>query len=42
MHEGVIIDIERQQRRKTENLYNLTKQAEYTKTLQKSLDEKVT
>ncbi|RVE51156.1 hypothetical protein evm_004121 [Chilo suppressalis] len=38
MHEGVIKDIERQQRRKIENLYILEKQNELTKTLRKELD----
>lgn len=37
MHEGVIKDIERQQRRKIENLYMLEKQKELTKQMQKEL-----
>lgn len=37
MHEGVIKDIERQQRRKIENLYILEKQNELTKKLKKEL-----
>lgn len=35
MHEGVIRDIERQQRRKIENLYLLEKQNELTQKLKK-------
>lgn len=34
LHEGVIRDIERQQRRKAENLYNLQQQIDLTKQLQ--------
>lgn len=37
MHEGVIRDTERQQRRKIENLYILEKQNELTKQLKKEL-----
>lgn len=37
MHEGVIRDVERQQRRKIENLYILEKQNELTKKLKKEL-----
>ncbi|CAH1644357.1 unnamed protein product [Spodoptera littoralis] len=37
MHEGVIKDVERQQRRKIENLYILEKQNELTKKLKKEL-----
>lgn len=37
MHEGVVKDIERQQRRKIENLYILEKQNELTKKLKKEL-----
>ncbi|XP_068226236.1 protein PET117 homolog, mitochondrial [Palaemon carinicauda] len=33
LHEGVIRDIERQQRRKTENIYQLQKQSDLTKHL---------
>lgn len=35
LHEGVIHDVERQQRRKAENLYILQQQAELTKQLRK-------
>lgn len=34
LHEGVIKDVERQQRRKMENLYNLQQQIDLTKQLQ--------
>ncbi|KAJ8732787.1 hypothetical protein PYW07_015386 [Mythimna separata] len=37
MHEGVLKDVERQQRRKIENLYILEKQNELTKKLKKEL-----
>ncbi|KAI5632119.1 PET assembly of cytochrome c oxidase, mitochondrial domain-containing protein [Phthorimaea operculella] len=37
MHEGVIKDVERQQRRKIENLYVLEKQKELTNKLKKEL-----
>ncbi|KPJ11443.1 hypothetical protein RR48_15082 [Papilio machaon] len=37
MHEGVIRDTERQQRRKIENLYLLQQQNELTKQLKKEL-----
>ncbi|XP_053602194.1 protein PET117 homolog, mitochondrial [Plodia interpunctella] len=37
MHEGVLKDIERQQRRKIENLYMLEKQNELTKEMKKGL-----
>lgn len=36
LHEGVIRDVERQQRRKAENLYNLQQQIEFTRELKKS------
>ncbi|KAF2905048.1 hypothetical protein ILUMI_01131 [Ignelater luminosus] len=36
LHEGVIKDVERQQRRKAENLYNLQQQIELTKELKKA------
>lgn len=39
MHEGVIKDVERQQRRKIENLYMMEKQNELTKQLKKGLNE---
>ncbi|XP_042214119.1 protein PET117 homolog, mitochondrial-like [Homarus americanus] len=35
LHEGVIKDVERQQRRKAENLYVLQQQADLTKQLRK-------
>ncbi|XP_059478548.1 protein PET117 homolog, mitochondrial [Neocloeon triangulifer] len=38
LHEGVLRDIERQQRRKTENLYVLQKQIDLTKELRKTSD----
>lgn len=38
MHEGVLKDVERQQRRKIENLYLLEKQNELTKELKKGLE----
>lgn len=38
MHEGVLKDVERQQRRKIENLYILEKQNELTKQLKKELE----
>lgn len=37
MHEGVIKDVERQQRRKIENLYMLEKQKELTNKLKKEM-----
>lgn len=37
MHDGVIKDVERQQRRKIENLYILEKQNELTKKLKNDL-----
>lgn len=37
MHEGVLKDIERQQRRKIENIYVLEKQKELTKQLKTEL-----
>ncbi|XP_053644815.1 protein PET117 homolog, mitochondrial [Cherax quadricarinatus] len=43
LHEGVIRDVERQQRRKTENIYLLQQQADLTKQLrndQKKAEEK--
>lgn len=39
MHEGVIRDVERQQRRKIENLYLLEKQNDLTKQLKKELEQ---
>lgn len=38
MHEGVIKDVERQQRRKIENIYILEKQNELTKQMRKELE----
>lgn len=38
MHEGVIRDVERQQRRKIENVYLLEKQNELTKQLKKEME----
>ncbi|XP_059616473.1 protein PET117 homolog, mitochondrial [Phlebotomus argentipes] len=38
LHEGVIKDVERQQRRKLENTYRLQEQIELTKQLQKEQD----
>ncbi|CAG9138525.1 unnamed protein product [Plutella xylostella] len=38
MHEGVIKDIERQQRRKIENLYMLERQNDLTKQLKKEME----
>ncbi|KDR13972.1 hypothetical protein L798_11930 [Zootermopsis nevadensis] len=38
LHDGVIRDVERQQRRKTENIYLLQQQIELTKQLKKSED----
>lgn len=38
MHEGVIKDVERQQRRKIENLYVLEKQKELTNKLKKEMN----
>ncbi|KAK7084061.1 hypothetical protein SK128_009225 [Halocaridina rubra] len=40
LHEGVIKDIERQQRRKTENIYLLQKQADLTRQLQQEQRER--
>lgn len=37
MHEGVVRDMERQQKRKIENLYLLEKQNELTKKLKREL-----
>lgn len=37
MHKGVIKDVERQQRRKIENLYMLEKQKELTDKLKKEM-----
>ncbi|XP_015186843.1 PREDICTED: protein PET117 homolog, mitochondrial [Polistes dominula] len=37
LHEGVLRDIERQQRRKIENIYNLQQQIDLTRELQKSV-----
>ncbi|XP_065338234.1 protein PET117 homolog, mitochondrial [Cloeon dipterum] len=39
LHEGVLRDIERQQRRKVENLYTLQKQIDLTKELRKVASE---
>lgn len=39
MHDGVIKDVERQQRRRIENLYMMEKQNELTKQLKKGLNE---
>ena len=39
LHDGVIKDVERQQRRKMENLYILQQQIELTKQLKKSQNE---
>ncbi|KAJ9583193.1 hypothetical protein L9F63_022464 [Diploptera punctata] len=39
LHDGVIKDVERQQRRKMENLYLLQQQIELTKQLKKSESE---
>ncbi|XP_035730013.1 protein PET117 homolog, mitochondrial-like [Vespa mandarinia] len=38
LHEGVLRDIERQQRRKIENIYNLQQQIDLTKKLRKHED----
>lgn len=38
MHEGVLRDIERQQKRKIENIYVLEKQNELTKQLKKEVE----
>ncbi|XP_044743806.1 protein PET117 homolog, mitochondrial [Chrysoperla carnea] len=38
LHEGVIKDVERQQKRKTENIYNLQKQSDLTKQLKTALE----
>lgn len=38
MHEGVIRDVERQQRRKIENIYMQEKQNELTNKLKKDLE----
>ncbi|XP_026751074.1 protein PET117 homolog, mitochondrial [Galleria mellonella] len=38
MHEGVVRDIERQQRRKIENLYLLQKQNDLTKQIKKEME----
>ncbi|KAJ8986001.1 hypothetical protein NQ317_013885 [Molorchus minor] len=39
LHEGVLKDIERRQRRKTENLYTLQQQIDFTKELKKQSRE---
>jgi protein PET117 len=39
LHEGVIRDVQRQQIRKIENVYNLQQQIELTKVLKKELVE---
>ncbi|XP_076067232.1 protein PET117 homolog, mitochondrial [Oratosquilla oratoria] len=41
LHEGVIKDVERQQRRKMENLYTLQKQADLTKILRKEQQQQI-
>ncbi|PSN52360.1 hypothetical protein C0J52_06717 [Blattella germanica] len=41
LHEGVIKDVERQQRRKTENLYFLQQQIDLTKQLKKHEQEEM-
>ena len=41
LHDGVIRDVQRQQRRKTENMYLLQQQIELTKQLKKSEDEQL-
>ncbi|PNF26523.1 hypothetical protein B7P43_G13966 [Cryptotermes secundus] len=41
LHDGVIRDVERQQRRKTENIYLLQQQLELTRQLRKSEDEQL-
>ncbi|CAH0556102.1 unnamed protein product [Brassicogethes aeneus] len=38
MHEGVIKDVERRQKRKAENVYNLQKQIELTKEIRNKQD----
>jgi protein PET117 len=39
MHDGVIRDVERQQKRKTENTYRLQEQQEFTKVLRRKQQE---
>ena len=39
LHEGVIKDVERQQRRKAENVYVLQQQSDLTKQLRKEQEE---
>ena len=39
MHEGVIMDMERQQRRKAENILVLQKQIDLTRQIKKQLQE---
>ncbi|XP_019870380.1 protein PET117 homolog, mitochondrial [Aethina tumida] len=39
MHEGVLRDIERRQKRKAENLYNLQKQIDFTKEIKRNREE---
>ncbi|CAG9560528.1 unnamed protein product [Danaus chrysippus] len=39
MHEGVIKDVERQQKRKIENLYLIEKQNEFAKQLKRDLEK---
>lgn len=39
LHEGVIRDVERQQKRKTENIFVLQQQIELTKQLKNSRDK---
>ncbi|KAL1400272.1 hypothetical protein quinque_001030 [Culex quinquefasciatus] len=40
LHEGVIRDIQRQQQRKIENIYNLQQQNELTKQLKQELESR--
>jgi hypothetical protein len=41
LHDGVIRDVQRQQRRKTENMYLLQQQIELTKQMKRSEDEQL-
>jgi protein PET117 len=41
LHDGVIRDVQRQQRRKTENMYLLQQQIELTKQLKRSEEEQL-
>ena len=38
LHEGVVKDIERQQRRKVENLYRLQEQKDFTKSFKQKME----